>query len=72
MRTTAQVLGIIGGVFGILMGILANIIGGVAGALAHRRPMACLILELGAGILGFVAISVIWILPSVLWMSGRC
>ncbi|MCK9629450.1 MAG: hypothetical protein M0R37_12780 [Bacteroidales bacterium] len=98
MRTTALVLGIVGGVFGIIAGLIAMAVGGVGvaaeadgggmvtvlglvavmlavagivgGALAHRSPRACALLELIAGVGGFIAVSAFWLLSGPLFIVG--
>jgi Protein of unknown function (DUF4064) len=99
MRTSAMVLGIIGGVLGLVAALLAITIGGigqalnaagaeasgagtvtglglmaffvavaaiVGGALAKSSPTASWILLLATGIIGFICISVFWILSGIL------
>lgn len=98
MRTTALVLGIIGGVFGILAGLFALTVGGAAagleakgggevaglgfvavllgvmgvvgGAVANNHPRAAAALQLIAGIGGFIAVSLFWVLAGILLILG--
>jgi hypothetical protein len=60
--------GIIGGLgfFAIIFGI----IGVVGGALVNRNPKLAAILELAAGLLGFVAVSTFWIPAALCLLAG--
>lgn len=64
----AEGAGMIGGLgfFAIIFGI----VGIVGGALANRSPKLSAILELAAGLLGFIAISMFWIPAGLCLIAG--
>jgi hypothetical protein len=64
----AEDAGMIGGLgfFAIIFGI----IGVVGSALANRSPKLAAVLELAAGLLGFIAVSVFWIPAGLCLLTG--
>lgn len=52
------------------LAIIAGIVGIVGGALANRNPKLAAILELAAGVFGFIAVSMFWIPAGLCLIAG--
>lgn len=50
--------------------IMLGVLGIIGGALSNRSPGAASLLQAVAGVLGFIAISLFWVLAGVLLLAG--